>query len=47
MEKIDDIDYFEIRDPETLEIREEARKGDLVAIAVNIGGARLIDNIII
>lgn len=37
-------DYFEIRDPETLAERTEARAGDLVAAAAFIGRARLIDN---
>jgi len=43
-EKILDIDYFEICDPETLESRELAESGDLLAIAVRIGETRLIDN---
>ena len=39
------IDYLEIRDPETLELRDErARPGDLVAIAAHLGKARLTDN---
>jgi pantoate--beta-alanine ligase len=42
---IKDIDYLEICDPETLENKELAENGDLVAIAVRIGEARLIDNI--
>ena len=39
------IDYLEIRDAETLTLREgEARVGDLVAVAAFVGQARLIDN---
>ncbi len=40
-----DIDYLEICDPETLERKDFAEKGDLLAIAVRLGGTRLIDNI--
>ncbi len=45
--KIDEIDYLEICDPETLGSRTEAREGDYVGIAVHVGKARLIDNIIL
>ncbi len=45
--QINDIDYIEIRDPQTLEIRYKAGEGDLVAAAVRIGGTRLIDNIVL
>ncbi len=41
---ITDIDYLEICDPETLEPKASAEVGDLVAVAVRLGGARLIDN---
>ncbi|GJM16576.1 MAG: pantothenate synthetase [Thermodesulfobacteriota bacterium] len=41
---IKDIDYLEIRDGNTLEDQEEAKKGDIVAIAAKVGNARLIDN---
>lgn len=41
---IDDIDYLEICDPETLERKASAEAGDLAAVAVRLGGARLIDN---
>jgi len=41
---IDKIDYLEICDPETLTPKELAEGGDLVAVAVRLGGARLIDN---
>jgi pantoate--beta-alanine ligase len=40
-----DIDYLEICDPETLESKDLAERGDLLAIAVRLGGTRLIDNI--
>jgi pantoate--beta-alanine ligase len=42
---INDIDYLEICNPETLKRKELAEGGDLVALAVRLGGARLIDNI--
>jgi len=41
---IEDIDYLEIRDGNTLERQELAKPGDVVAIAARIGKARLIDN---
>lgn len=41
------IDYISIVDPETLEDALEARSGNVVAVAVRIGGTRLIDNIIL
>ncbi len=42
------IDYFDIRDAETLEeIRDKGSKDILVATAVWIGNTRLIDNIVI
>ena len=42
-----DIHYVEIVDAETLEKVGEIKGGVLVALAVNLGPARLIDNIII
>jgi pantoate--beta-alanine ligase len=42
---ITNIEYLEICDPETLKRKELAEGGDLVAVAVRLGGARLIDNI--
>lgn len=40
-----EIDYLEIRDGETLELREAAvRAGDVIAVAAFVGKARLIDN---
>lgn len=42
---INDIDYLEICDPETLESKELAGRGDLLAVAVRIKGTRFIDNI--
>ena len=47
MAQINDIDYIEIRDPETLEPRRRAVEGDLVALAVTVGETRLIDNIVL
>ena len=47
MAQINDIDYIEIRDPETLELRRRAVEGDLVALAVRVGETRLIDNIVL
>jgi len=40
-----DIDYLEIRNGNTLESKEKAKSGDLVAVAAKIGHTRLIDNI--
>ncbi len=42
---IKDVDYLEVCDSETLEGRDLAEIGNLVAVAVRIGGTRLIDNI--
>jgi pantothenate synthetase len=47
MAQINDIDYIEVRDPGTLELRHRAVEGDLVALAVRLGDTRLIDNIMI
>ncbi|MEQ9619319.1 MAG: pantoate--beta-alanine ligase [Deltaproteobacteria bacterium] len=44
---VDEIDYFEIRDGKTLEDKKSASPGDVAALAVRIGGARLIDNIVL
>ena len=44
-EGINNIDYLEICDSETLENKELASRGDLLAVAVRIKGTRLIDNI--
>lgn len=41
------IDYLEFRDPETLELRDPLRRGDLAAGAVFVGSVRLIDNLIL
>ena len=38
------IDYVEVVDPDTFLPVEEAREGTLVALAVKVGPARLIDN---
>ena len=45
--QINDIDYLEITDPETLESRTAAKRGDLVAVAARIGETRLIDNVML
>lgn len=42
---IDKIEYLEIRDPESLELKKEVSSGDMALIAVNINGTRLIDNL--
>jgi pantoate--beta-alanine ligase len=42
---IEEIDYIEVCDPETLESKQKATRGDIVAVAVRIKGVRLIDNI--
>ena len=42
-----DIDYVEAVDPDTLAPVDEVRAGTLIALAVRIGRARLIDNAII
>jgi len=44
---VGDVDYLEIRDGETLENKKEAACGDVAAVAARVGGARLIDNIIL
>jgi pantoate--beta-alanine ligase len=38
------LDYAELRDPETLEVVEEVGAPTLLALAVWVGGVRLIDN---
>jgi len=38
------IDYLEFRDGKSLELREQADDGTLLALAVKIGSTRLIDN---
>ena len=40
-----DIDYFEIRDSESLTLVKKAQSGNLVAVAAKVGETRLIDNI--
>lgn len=39
------IDYLMICDPETLKPKRLAQSGDIVAVALRLGAARLIDNI--
>ena len=41
---INNIDYLEIRDGNTLKREQNAKKGDIVAVAAKVGNARLIDN---
>ncbi len=40
-----EVDYLEICDPETFAPKEKASEGTMVAVAVKIGKARLIDSI--
>lgn len=42
-----DVDYFEIRDGATLRDKVIASPGDVAALAVRIGNARLIDNTVL
>jgi pantoate--beta-alanine ligase len=44
---IGEVDYLEIRDGETLGEKRTAAPGDVAALAVRIGGARLIDNTVL
>lgn len=44
---VTEIDYLEVRSGETLEEIKEVNKGDVAAVAAKVGGARLIDNIIL
>jgi pantoate--beta-alanine ligase len=44
---VSDVDYLEIRDGETLGEKASAARGDVAALAVRIGNARLIDNILL
>jgi pantoate--beta-alanine ligase len=44
---VSDIQYAGIYDPETLVELEEFKRQNLVAAAIKIGGARLIDNVIV
>ena len=44
---VKEIDYLEIRDGETLKDKKSASSGDVAALAVRIGRARLIDNIVL
>lgn len=41
------LDYCELVDPDTLELRESAADGTLVAVAAWFGATRLIDNVIL
>lgn len=44
---VTEIDYIEVRNGQTLEKVKEVNRGDVVALAARVGGARLIDNIIL
>jgi len=44
---IDEVDYLEIRDGATLRDKAIATPGDVAALAVRIGSARLIDNTVL
>jgi pantoate--beta-alanine ligase len=44
---VSEIDYLEIRDGETLGEKATAARGDVAALAVRMGNARLIDNIVL
>lgn len=46
-EKLADIDYVEILDAETLELKETLKGRMLFAVAVRFGKTRLIDNVIV
>lgn len=41
------IDYVALSDPDTLQPTDQARSGDLMAVAVFVGKTRLIDNLIL
>jgi pantoate--beta-alanine ligase len=41
------LDYFEIVDPDTLDPVERITKPTLVAVAADVGGTRLIDNVVL
>ncbi|MGH7884405.1 MAG: pantoate--beta-alanine ligase [Thermodesulfobacteriota bacterium] len=43
--KIEDIEYLEIRNSTSLELKSIAATGDIAAVAVKINGIRLIDNL--
>lgn len=42
---IDKVDFLEVRNPENLALVKEAKSGDLIALAAEIGRTRLIDNL--
>lgn len=46
-ESVGEVDYLEIRDGQTLREKRLASPGDVAALAVRIGGARLIDNTVL
>lgn len=44
---VSDIDYFEIRDSDNMQLIKAVQSGNLVAVAAKVGNTRLIDNIIL
>ncbi len=42
---VEEIQYIEIVNPENLEPKEKAEKGDIILVAAFVGSTRLIDNI--
>ena len=44
---VDSIDYVEARDPDGLEPYRPGSERVLIALAVRVGGARLIDNVVL
>jgi pantoate--beta-alanine ligase len=45
--QVDSIDYVEARDPDSLEVPARNASRVLIALAVRLGGARLIDNVVL
>ncbi|RMD47629.1 MAG: pantoate--beta-alanine ligase [Aquificota bacterium] len=43
--EVDEIQYIEIVNPDNLEPKEKAEKGDIILVAAFVGNTRLIDNI--
>jgi pantoate--beta-alanine ligase len=41
------LDYFEVVDPETLDLVADISRGALVAVAAYVGATRLIDNVLL
>jgi pantothenate synthetase len=47
VEPLCDLDYAAVVDPDTFEDIERLDRPALAALAVNVGGARLIDNVML